>query len=45
MGKHVTGDKPRVSRDFAAICIVLCPSIASFYIIIPFLRLCLKESE
>ena len=45
MGKHVSGDKPRVSRDVAAIFIVLCLSTASFYIIIAFLRLCLKESE
>ena len=45
VGKHVSGDKLRVSRDVATIYIVLCLSIASFYIIIPFLRLCLKESE
>ena len=36
MGKHVSGDKPRVSRDAAAIFIVLCLSIASFYVTIPF---------
>ena len=39
----MSGDKPGVSRDVAAISIVLC--LSSFYIITSFLRLCLKESE
>ena len=39
----MNGDKARVSRDVATISIVLC--LSSFYIIIPFLQLYIKESK